>query len=193
MMIEPERQLDRAYVASSVRLADAVVAGLAWALAHAHRGPVVVCAPDLKSLAKAEEIGPATALLVVGAHSGLTPWISAFRPECVGGTVIPVNDRVVSDPAVWAAMESLTDVIDSGTGLAHPADRIWVTEGLLELSSSGHAFDPDELMAAAFSLNWRGTAAWDLRVLARQLNAQLKSSSASAKSLRKHPQQRRSD
>ncbi|TCM50543.1 hypothetical protein EV648_102587 [Kribbella sp. VKM Ac-2568] len=187
MMIEEVRQLDRAYVASSVRLADGVVAALGWALARAQGqwagvnlsvgtvrvvpGPVVICTPDLKSLAEAEEIRQATAIVVVGAHPGLKAWISAFRPERLAGAVIPVPDRVVDDPDVWAAMETFTDLINSGTGLTHPCDRSLVTDGLLELRRAGHTFDPDELMAAAFRLNWRGTAAWDLRVLASELDA----------------------
>ena len=187
MMIEEVRRLDRGYVASSVRLADGVVAALGWALARAQGqwagvnlsvgtvrvvpGPVVICTPDLKSLAEAEEIRQATAIVVVGAHPGLKAWISAFRPERLAGAVIPVPDRVVDDPDVWAAMETFTDLINSGTGLTHPCDRSLVTDGLLELRRAGHTFDPDELMAAAFRLNWRGTAAWDLRVLASELDA----------------------
>lgn len=31
--------------------------------------------------------------------------------------------------------------------------------------------DPDELMAAAFKLNWRGAAAWDPGALTQKLNA----------------------
>ena len=186
MMIEEVRQLDRGYVASSVRLADGVVAALGWARARAQGhwdrvnlsmgtvravpGPVVICTPDLKSLAEAEENRQATAIVVVGAHPGLKAWISAFRPERLAGAVIPVPDRVVDDPDVWAAMETFTDLINSGTGLTHPCDRSLVTDGLLELRRAGHTFDPDELMAAAFKLNWRGTAAWDLRVLASELN-----------------------
>ncbi|TCN42193.1 hypothetical protein EV644_104575 [Kribbella orskensis] len=186
MMIEEVRHLDRGYVASSVRLADGVVAALGWALARAQGhwdrvnlsmgtvrvvpGPVVICTPDLKSLAEAEEIRQATAIVVVGARPGLKAWISAFRPERLAGAAIPVPDRVVDDPDVWAAMETFTDLINSGTGLTHPCDRSLVTDGLLELRRAGHTFDPDELMAAAFKLNWRGTAAWDLRVLASELD-----------------------
>ncbi|HET6293472.1 MAG TPA: hypothetical protein VFG33_08860 [Kribbella sp.] len=171
MMIEEERHVDRGYVASSVRLADGAITALGWVLGHLRRGPVLVCPPDLKSLASAEEVRQATAIVVIGAHSGLKPWISAFRPEPLTSAVISVSDCLVSDPVVWTAMESFTDVINSGTGLAHPCDRALVTEGLLDLRRSGHPFDPDELMAAALRLNWRGTAAWDLRVLATQLNA----------------------
>lgn len=171
MMIEEERHVDRGYVASSVRLADGAITAVGWVLAHLRRGPVLVCPPDLKSLAEAEEIRQVTAILVVGAHLGLRPWLNAFRPEPLTGAVIAVSQCLVSDPVVWTAMESFTDVINSGTGLAHPCDRVWVTEGLLDLRRSGHPFDPDELMAAAFKLNWRGTAAWDLRALATQLNA----------------------
>lgn len=177
-MIEEERHVDRAYVASSVRLAAGVMTALAWVFAHLHRGPVLVCGPDLRSLAQAEEIRHATAILVVGAHAGLGPWVSAFLPERIAGAAIAVNDRVVGDPVVWTAMESFTDVINSGTGLAHPCDRAWVTEGLLDLRRTGHAFDPDELMAAALRLNWRATAAWDLRALATELNADRGSFSA---------------
>lgn len=139
---------------------------------HLVPGPVVICTPDLKSLAEAEEIRQATAIVVVGAHPGLKAWVSAFRPERLAGAAIPVPDRVVYDPEVWAAMETFTDLINSGTGLTHPCDRSLVTDGLLELHRTGHPFDPDELMAAAFKLNWRGTAAWDLRVLATELNAE---------------------
>ena len=171
MMIEAERHLERSYVVSSVRLADGVLTALGWVLAHALRGPVLVCAPDLKSLAEAEEVSQATAIVVVGAHSGLKPWVSAFRPECLGGPAIAVSDEIVSDPVVWTAMQSFTDLINSGTGLAHPSDRSWVTNGLIELRRAGHLLDPDELMAAAFKLNWRGTAAWDLRQLTQIVNA----------------------
>jgi hypothetical protein len=186
MMIEEVRQLKRGYVASSVRLADGVVTALGWAVAQTQGhggevpGSVVICAPDLKSLAEAEEIRQATAIVVVGAHPGLMAWVSAFRPERLAGAVIPVPDRVVDDPDVWAAMETFTDLINSGTGLSHPCDRSLVTEGLLELHRAGHTFDPDELMAAAFKLNWRGTAAWDLRVLATELKAGARSKASAA-------------
>jgi hypothetical protein len=171
MMLEEERHVDRGYVASSVRLADGVLTAVGWVLAHLQRGPVLVCGPDLKSLTEAEEFRHVAAIIVIGAHRGLRPWVSAFRPDCVGGSAIAVSDRLVSDPVVWTAMRSFTDLINSGTGLAHPCDRRWVTDGLVELRRAGHTFEPDELMAAALRLNWRGTAAWDLRVLATELNA----------------------
>lgn len=129
------------------------------------QGPLIVYCPDLKSLAWAEEVRQATAIVAVGLHGGLRPWVSAFRPTCLAGCEITPADPLVSDPVIWQALQTFTASINGGAGL----DRSRVTDGLQKLLIAEHAFDPDELMAAALRLNWRGSAAWELRKLAGEI------------------------
>lgn len=134
-------------------------------------GPIIVYAPDLESLAEVEEAKRSTAIVAVGAHDGQRPWVSAFRPEYLAGAVIEPKEPIVGDPVVWQAMLTFTNSINSSTGLAHSSDRSRVIDGLMKLRRSGHRFDPNDLVAAALRLNWRGSAAIELRDLAREINA----------------------
>lgn len=133
------------------------------------QGPLIVYCPDLESLAQAEEVWQATAIVAVGLDDGLRPWVSAFRPACLAGHEITPADPLVSDPVVWQAMRSFTTSINSSTGLSRSTDRSRVTDGLQKLLAAEHVFDPDELMAAALRLNRRGSAAWELRKLAGEI------------------------
>lgn len=134
------------------------------------RGPIIVYHPSLESLCAVEGAGKVTAIAVVGASRYLRPWISAYRPQHLGGEMVQPAQPLVSDPAVWEAMTTFTRSINSSTGLAHSSGRSLVTDGLKKLRQAGHRFDSDELLAAALRLNWHGSAALDLRTLGREIN-----------------------
>ena len=134
-------------------------------------GPLIAFSPDLRSLLNVEKIHRVTAIVVVGLDASMRAWVSAFAPGHLGGREIPPADPLVRDPVVWQAMREFTVLINSSTGLHHPSDRSRVTDGLQRLRAAGHHFDPDEILAAALRLNWRAGAAWDLRVLAAEINA----------------------
>lgn len=152
-------------------------------------GPLIVYTPTLESLCRAEDEPQATAIVVVGAYGlprtgdyfshmnlgprfadGLLAWISAFRPEHLDGELIKPKDPILPDPVVWQAMKSFTDIINTSTGLADPRDRSRVTDGLIKLRKAGHSFAPNDLLAAALALNWPGRAAWELSMLADEIN-----------------------
>lgn len=103
-------------------------------------------------------------------HVGAQPWVSAYQPTHLGGPIIEPKTPIVFNPVVWEALNSFTNSINSTTGLSHPSDRSEVTEGLMKLKSAGHSYDPDDLLAGALALNWRGSAAVALRDLAQELN-----------------------
>lgn len=173
------QQLERAGVAISAESHRGI--------RHTVAGPMIVLAPSLESLCAAEDEGFTTALVVVGAYgppepdtrrssgssesTGLLPWVSAFNPEHLAGTQIQPRTPIFTDPVLDQAMDSFTSSINSSSGLTDSRDRSRVTDGLTKLRSSGHSFDPDKLLASALALNWRGTAAWDLKVLAKEINA----------------------
>lgn len=149
-------------------------------------GPLIVLSPTLESLCEAEDMGNSTAIVVVGAQGaarpgdrlhnatphavGILPWVSAFDPEYLGGTRIDPVHPILTDPVLQKAMETFTNSINSSTGLSDSRDRSRVTDGLTKLHKSGHPFDPNNLLSAALALNWRGSAAWDLKELAKEIN-----------------------
>ncbi|MFK0007016.1 hypothetical protein ACIQTZ_08180 [Paenarthrobacter sp. NPDC090520] len=102
---------------------------------------------------------------------GAQPWITAFKPEHLGGPAIEAKEPVIADRVVAAAMDHFTNSINSSTGLSHSSDRSTVTEGLTKLKEAGHRFDPNDLLAGALARNWRGEAALELVTLAVELNA----------------------
>lgn len=150
-------------------------------------GPLIVHYPTLESLCEAEDSRLPTSLVVVGAYglsrsddiaadvapvsAGLRPWVSAFGPERLAGDLIEPQDPILADPVLMEAMKTFTASTNSSTGLTDSRDRSRVIDGLNKLRSRGHPFEPDDLLAAALVLNWRGTAAWDLRTLAKEINA----------------------
>lgn len=171
------RVAQRSVIADSPLLQDVERRGVKVSLEHRAgvsrltRGPLIVYCPTMKTLAEAEEVKQATAIAVVGANPHLRPWVSAFQPQYLGGDAIGPARPLVADPVVWEAMSTFTTSINSSTGLTDSRDRSRVVDGLRKLRAAGHTFSPDELMAAALRLNWRGSAAWKLRSLATEINA----------------------
>lgn len=149
-------------------------------------GPLIVLSPTLESLCEAEDMKIATSIVVVGAQSaarpgnrfsnaspgfvGTLPWVSAFAPEHLAGTFIEPERPILKNPVLQKAMETFTNSINSSTGLSDSRDRSRVADSLMKLRRNGHTFDPNDLLSAALALNWRGTAAWDLKVLAKEVN-----------------------
>jgi hypothetical protein len=148
-------------------------------------GPVLVYRPQPETLWQIEEHGAPSAIVAVGITGpshfrrmlastkpvGAQPWVSAYLPVHLGGPVIEPRTPVIPDPVVWEALKSFTNSINSSTGLSHSSDRSVVTEGLMKLKATGHSYDPDDLLAGALALNWRGSSAVELRDLAREINA----------------------
>lgn len=150
------------------------------------RGPLIVLSPTLESLCETEDEGTATAIVVTGVDgpsrpddeassvtptfAGVLPWVSAFHPEHLAGISITPKTPILASPVLKQAMKSFTVSINSSTGLTDSRDRSRVTDGLTKLRSAGHAFDPNDLLASALAHNWRGTAAWELQVLAKEIN-----------------------
>lgn len=150
------------------------------------QGPLIVLSPTLQSLCEAEDECTATAIVLTGVSgpsraddeasgvipgsTGILPWVSAFHPEHLAGIPITPKTPILASPVLDQAMKSFTVSINSSTGLSDSRDRSRVTDGLTKLRSAGHSFDPDELLASALAHNWRGTAAWELRVLAQEIN-----------------------
>lgn len=147
-------------------------------------GPLIVYAPSLQSLCLAEDLGMSSAVVVVGASGsrrteaaetisdfeGIQPWIDAYSPLHLGGGVIEPTKPLVSNPVIWKAMQSFTDSINSSTGLTDPRDESRVIDGLNKLKAAGYILSANELLAAALQLNWRASAAWDLKILTKQIN-----------------------
>lgn len=148
-------------------------------------GPVFLYRPQPAHLWQVERKRMPSAVLAFGitgpAHHdrhygtegmvGAQPWITAFKPEHLGGPTIEAKEPAIADPVVAAAMDTFTNSINSSTGLSHSSDRSTVTEGLTKLKAAGHRFDPEDLLAGALARNWRGESALELRTLATEINA----------------------
>ncbi|NWL32029.1 hypothetical protein [Paenarthrobacter nitroguajacolicus] len=148
-------------------------------------GPVFLYRPQPAHLWQVERKRMPSAVLAFGitgpAHHdrhygtegmvGAQPWITAFKPEHLGGPVIEAKEPAIADPVVAAAMDHFTNSINSSTGLSHSSDHSTVTEGLTKLKAAGHQFDPNDLLAGALARNWRGEAARELLNLATEINA----------------------
>lgn len=130
-----------------------------------HRGPSAFAAVGITGPSHFREMCTATK------SAGAQPWVSAYNPKHLGGPVIEAKSPLISDPVVWEALKTFTNSINSSTGLSHSSDRSSVTEGLTRLKAAGHHFCPDDLLAGALRLNWRGSAAVELRELALEINA----------------------
>ena len=129
-----------------------------------HRGPSAIAAVGITGPSHFRETFTSTAV-------GAQPWVSAYNPKHLGGPVIEAKTPVISDPVIWEALKTFTNMINSSTGLSHSSDRSSVTEGLTKLKAAGHYFFPDDLLAGALRLNWKGNAAVELRKLAIEINA----------------------
>ncbi|MEX5261607.1 hypothetical protein [Kocuria sp. CPCC 205263] len=136
------------------------------------RGPLIVYCPNMESLAAAEDLRGASAIVAISTNNEwLQPWVDAYHPEHLGGDVIPPANPTVREPVVWEALEAFTGSINSSTGLGHPSDFDLVLDGLQQLRQHGHAFTADELLAGALKLNWRGSSALELHQLASEILA----------------------
>jgi hypothetical protein len=133
-----------------------------WQLEE-RRGPSAVAAVGIT--------GPSLRTSILGtSYVGAQPWVSAYRPKHLAGPAIEAKTPIIPDASVWAALKTFTNLINSSTGLAHHSDRSAVIEGLTKLRSAGHAFDPNDLLAGALALNWRGSAAVELCEIAKEIN-----------------------
>lgn len=130
-----------------------------------HRGPSAIAAVGITGPSHFRETFMSTT------SAGAQPWVSAYNPKHLGGPEIEAKSPVVSDPVIWEALKTFTNMINSSTGLSHSSDRSSVTEGLTKLKAAGHYFCPDDLLAGALRLNWKGSAAVELRELALEINA----------------------
>jgi hypothetical protein len=130
-----------------------------------HRGPSAIAAVGITGPSHFRETFLSTTT------AGAQPWVSAYNPKHLGGPEIEAKSPVVSDPVIWEALRTFTNMINSSTGLSHSSDRSSVTEGLTKLKAAGHYLCPDDFLAGALRLNWKGSAAVELRELAREINA----------------------
>lgn len=148
-------------------------------------GPVLVYRPQPETLWQIEEGHCPEAIVAAGITGpenhrrtfsperrvGAQPWVTAYKPEHLGGPAIEAKEPIVPDPIAWVALKTFTNSINSSTGLSHSSDHSLVVDGLTKLRAAGHTFDPDDLLAGALALNWKGSTAVELRDLARELNS----------------------
>lgn len=138
----------------------------AWA------GPVLAVYPTPKLLEVVDNLHGATAVLVVPwLRDEINPWIRIWAARQLGSADAQ-TEQVFSNPTVRAALESLTNHINMGTGLAHPSDRTAAVEMFRLLQRAGEHFNPEEVRGWLISqLKWQPRHASDVAEVAEKILA----------------------
>ncbi|GAB1715030.1 MAG: hypothetical protein NTAFB05_00720 [Nitrobacter sp.] len=94
-------------------------------------------------------------------------WQATWGAQIVGVTTAPTPAGSLPAP-VEAALQSLTQAINLGTGLNHPSDKKHAERTIARLRQEGHSFDPVEVRRWAQRNGWSSSAAVDLEAVARK-------------------------
>jgi hypothetical protein len=95
-------------------------------------------------------------------------WAARWNTH-VHGRAQQAPERLIDDPVVVSALETLTTVINPSTGLGHPRDKAMANEILRILRAKGHADPSATIKSWAIRRGWRPDHAADLEAFSRKI------------------------
>lgn len=111
-------------------------------------GPVLALYPSKRLLDRLDEMQSVSELLVLPwLAKDVADWIRAWNPPEFGEASPGAGQPTIADPVVAAAMNSLTVMINMGTGIVHPSDKRTAIEIFRALYLNGKIYDPGEIRA----------------------------------------------
>ncbi|KLU11327.1 hypothetical protein, partial [Kocuria sp. SM24M-10] len=122
-------------------------------------GPVIAYAPDLPTLAAAEQLPITCAVLALAAENiPLSPWVDAFTPRHLAGHVLTPLQPLLPDATVRRAMVYFTHRLVATSPANEPSTLHGIVAGIRHLQGQGCVFTTEELLALALQLNWSPSA-----------------------------------
>ena len=118
-------------------------------------GPVIAYAPDLPTLAAAEQLPITCAIVALAAENiPLRPWVDVFTPRHLAGHVLTPLEPLLPDATVRRAMVYFTHRLVTTSPADEPSTLQGIAVGLRRLQGQGCLFTTEELLALALHLNW---------------------------------------
>lgn len=150
--------------------------GVAIALVTARKGysgvagrAVLALWADDDVLAKLDDSWPKAICLVPWTNDDGATWKRTWSPvDIASGAAAPTSTGI--SPLVRAALRSLTNGVNLGTGLGHPSDREAAIETLRILRNAGERLDPDAIRGWAARHGWQARGADELAEIVRGVN-----------------------
>jgi hypothetical protein len=116
---------------------------------------MVACWPDESTLDKIDSLERLEALCVVPlVEEEIASWRSARAAIDLLETEAERPVAQISDPVVRAALESLTQRVNLGSGSSHPKDRDAAIQMFRLLHRATSRIDPDEIITWAIANGW---------------------------------------
>ena len=95
-------------------------------------------------------------------------WVTRWNAH-VHGQAKREPAKLIDDPVVVSALETLTTVINLSTGLGHPRDKAMANGILRILRAKGHADPSATIKSWAIQRGWRPNSALELEALSRKV------------------------
>lgn len=122
-------------------------------------GPVIAYAPDLPTLAAAEQLPITCAIVALAAENiPLRPWVDAFTPRHLAGQALTPLDPLLPDATVRRTMVYFTHRLVTTSPAGERSTFQGIVAGLRHLQEQGYVFTTEELLALALQLNWPPSA-----------------------------------
>ncbi|MBE1515183.1 hypothetical protein [Nesterenkonia halotolerans] len=132
------------------------------------RGVVIGWCLNLGEVLEIESKKSVSSIVVVQAHTGHAPWVTAHDVERLGGSeIVPVPE---ASKAVKAMVAGITSLAVLNQGLIDNRERSMAIQALTFMRDRGHALDPEQLVAEAIQQDWAGTSPLEFADLARDVN-----------------------
>jgi hypothetical protein len=134
--------------------------------------PVLAVWPSERLLSRIEDdLRPPAVLVIPWTTSEIDAWITGHQPIEVRTGHATTTAATISNPVVEAALTSLTQIIDMGTGqvdLTDFRDRAAAIQAMQILYDGGEAFLPAEIGPWAIANGWEMRAARELQEIAEK-------------------------
>lgn len=96
-------------------------------------------------------------------------WIRTWNPDIYGEKNKNNPEKIIENPVVEKALESLTSRINLSTGLGHPLDKNAAVDLFRLLHKNNESFDPKSIRAWAVKNGWRPDFADKLQSIAQAI------------------------
>lgn len=134
-------------------------------------GPILAIHPTKELLDKIDGLNGVTDVLVIPwTFDEVQYWIDAWSATELGAAPKKIPSKIVLNPLVEVALESLTIRVNLSTGITHPSDRS-ATIGLFRiLNNAGISYNPDKIRAWLVSQQrWTPKGADDVKKVAADI------------------------
>lgn len=134
-------------------------------------GPILAVWVDDEQLDKLDALRSPGICAIPWAKTDIDGWKANWNPADIRTGESGGSDETILNPVVIKAMETLTVVVNLGTGLSHPSDKESAVQMLKLLKKEGEDYDPDQIRAWAVRNGWQPRHARDLAELAEKIAA----------------------